>query len=84
MERFKAKWCKPLCYVLVPTFMLLHVLRFVIEDLELFENEVFVGFNLNTILGQWVFPMCIGCLVGFILIFLVLVILRKTQSKQLK
>lgn len=83
MERFKAKWCKPLCYVLVPTFMLLHVLRFVIEDLELFENEVFVGFNLNTILGQWVFPMCIGCLVGFILIFLVLVILRKTQSKQL-
>lgn len=83
MDRFKAKWCKPLCYVLVPTFMLLHVLRFVIEDLELFENEVFVGFNLNTILGQWVFPMCIGCLVGFILIFLVLVILRKTQSKQL-
>lgn len=83
MERFKVKWCKPICYVLVPTFILLHVLRFVIDDLNLFDNDVFGGFSINALLGQWIFPMCLGCLVGFILIFLVLVIVRKTQSKQL-
>lgn len=83
MEHFKAKWCKPICYVLVPTFILLHVLRFAIEDLKLFENSVFKEFSVNALLGYWLFPMCLGCLVGFIVIFLVLVILRKAQSKQL-
>ncbi|MBS3986424.1 MAG: hypothetical protein KGZ38_00570 [Erysipelothrix sp.] len=31
MERFKVKWCKPLCYVLIPLFIIVHSIQFCIE-----------------------------------------------------
>jgi len=31
MERFKVKWCRPLCYVLIPLFIIVHSIQCCIE-----------------------------------------------------
>jgi hypothetical protein len=84
MTRLRAKWCKPLCYVLVPTFVLFHIYKLLTEDFMMFTKDGTQRYDVFGLLCQWVIPMLIGCIIGLFLIFLVQFIQRQHQIRKTK
>ncbi|MBS3972220.1 MAG: hypothetical protein KGZ84_04315 [Erysipelotrichia bacterium] len=84
MTRLHAKWCKPLCYVLVPAFVLFHIYKLLTEDFMMFTRDGTQRYDVLSLVCQWVIPMLIGCILGLFLIFLVQFIQRQSQIKRIK
>lgn len=73
MERFKVKWCRPLCYVLIPLFIIVHSIQCCIE------------LNLLPYINHSIVQLIIAMMYGFLVIpfgiALVMILLDRLSQK---